>query len=81
MFPGAANECSDLTERRGGCSLGGPLSAIGLLEDALVVARLTPLTRWTVLGTDALHLEATADGARAKDALADEKNASEDNIP
>ena len=62
-------------------SLGRPLAAVGLLEDAFVVAGLAPLAGRAVLGADALHLEATADGARAKDALADGKNASEGNIP
>ena len=40
-------------------SLGRPLAAVGLLEDAFVVAGLAPLARGAVLGADALHLEAS----------------------
>ena len=43
----------------------GPLAAIRLLEYALVVAGLTPLARWALLGTDALHFEPSADRARS----------------
>ena len=59
MFPRAAHEPADMKTRGAEHSLGRALAAIGLLEDAFVVARLTSLARRAILGADAFHLEAT----------------------
>ena len=55
MLPGATNEPVDAGGEEW-CSLGRPLATIGLLKDALVVARLATLARGTLLCPNALHL-------------------------
>ena len=65
-FLGCGHEYDFFTkEKKRAYVLGGSLPAVALLEDALVATGVAALARWTLLGADALHLEASADGAGA----------------
>lgn len=44
-------------------ALGGPLATVGFLEYTFMVSGLAAFARRALLGADALHLEAAADGA------------------
>ncbi len=66
----SVHECDTYTTSD---SLGGPLATIGLLEDTFMIAGLTPLAGRSVFGSDALHLEPTANGTSTWDVVSGEE--------